>query len=243
MTSDSIYATGLQPDAGAEERLFDNWFDPIESAVRDRVRSFIEELIEGELETVLARARYGRRAKDSDRGATAEGVVGHRHGRRTRRLTGTFGQTEIAVPRARLMQPDDGTTEWTSAALRAYQRRTLAAEALIAGAYLAGVNTRRVRRALAALFSGAVGKSRDHPAPGAPRAEGRRRCATPSRRHRVANGRTPSTSSRIVRATARKPCPLISSLPMPMRRIAARMALSLIGRPLPPPEMQNARAR
>jgi hypothetical protein len=42
--------------------------------------------------------------------------------------------------------------------LRAYQRRTLAAEALIAGAYLAGVNTRRVRRALAALFSGAVGK-------------------------------------------------------------------------------------
>jgi len=27
--------------------------------------------------------------------------------------------------------------------------------------------------------------------------------------------------------------PLISSLPMPMRRIAARMALSLIGRPLP----------
>ena len=42
--------------------------------------------------------------------------------------------------------------------LRAYQRRTLAAEALIAGAYLAGFNTRRVRRALAALFSGAVGK-------------------------------------------------------------------------------------
>jgi transposase-like protein len=42
--------------------------------------------------------------------------------------------------------------------LRAYQRRTRAAEALIAGAYLAGVNTRRVRRALAALFGGAVGK-------------------------------------------------------------------------------------
>ena len=42
--------------------------------------------------------------------------------------------------------------------LRAYQRRTLAAEALIAGTYLAGTNTRRVRRALAALFGGAVGK-------------------------------------------------------------------------------------
>ena len=55
------------------------------------------------------------------------------------------------------MQPDGGTTEWKSQALPAYQRRTRAAEALIASAYLAGVNTRRVRRALAA-FGGAVGK-------------------------------------------------------------------------------------
>ena len=45
-----------------------------------------------------------------------------------------------------------------SRSLRAYQRRTKAADALIASAYLAGTNTRRVRRALAALFGGAVGK-------------------------------------------------------------------------------------
>ena len=56
------------------------------------------------------------------------------------------------------MQPDGGTTEWKSKALRAYQRRTVAADALIAGAYLAGTNTRRVRRALAALFGSVVGK-------------------------------------------------------------------------------------
>ena len=62
------------------------------------------------------------------------------------------------MPRARLVRPEGGTTEWKSQALRAYQRRTLAAEALIASAYLAGVNTRRVRRALTALFDGAVGK-------------------------------------------------------------------------------------
>ena len=37
-------------------------------------------------------------------------------------------------------------------------RRPLTADALIAGAYLAGTNTRRVRRALAALFRGAVSK-------------------------------------------------------------------------------------
>jgi putative transposase len=158
MTSESICSTRFQPETDAEERLFDSWFDPIESAVRERVRSFIEELIEGELAAVLARPRYGRRAKDSGCVETSAGVVGHRHGRRTRTLTGTFGRTEIAVPRARLMQPDGGTTEWKSRALRAYQRRTHAAEALIASAYLAGVNTRRVRRALTALFGGAVGK-------------------------------------------------------------------------------------
>jgi hypothetical protein len=48
--------------------------------------------------------------------------------------------------------------EWKSKALRAYQRRTMAADALIASSYLAGTNTRRVRRALAALFGGAIGK-------------------------------------------------------------------------------------
>ena len=58
---------------------------------------------------------------------------------------GTFGKVEIEVPRARLNTADGKTTEWKSQALRAYQRRTLAADALIAGTYLAGTNTRRVR--------------------------------------------------------------------------------------------------
>ncbi len=62
------------------------------------------------------------------------------------------------MPRARLQTKDGRTSEWRSAGLRAYQRRTKAADALIASAYLSGTNTRRVRRALAALFGGAVGK-------------------------------------------------------------------------------------
>ncbi|MGF6312522.1 hypothetical protein ABIB82_006416 [Bradyrhizobium sp. i1.8.4] len=62
------------------------------------------------------------------------------------------------MPRARLTTSEGKTTEWKSQALRAYQRRTLAADALIASSYLAGTNTRRVRRALAALFGGTVGK-------------------------------------------------------------------------------------
>jgi len=103
----------------------------------------------------VARPRYGR-AKETDSGPAS--IVGHRHGSRTRSLTGSFGKTEITVPRARLQTSEGGTTEWHSKALRAYQRRTLTADALIASAYLAGTNTRRVRRALAALFRGAVSK-------------------------------------------------------------------------------------
>ena len=35
------------------------------------------------------------------------------------------------MPRARLNTPDGGTTEWKSKALKAYQRRTIAADAVI----------------------------------------------------------------------------------------------------------------
>jgi putative transposase len=69
-----------------------------------------------------------------------------------------FGKTEISVPRARIMGEDGKTSEWKSKSLRAYQRRTKAAYALIAGAYLAGTNTRRARRALNAVFKDAVSK-------------------------------------------------------------------------------------
>ena len=62
------------------------------------------------------------------------------------------------MPRARLATPGGKTKEWRNATFPAYQRRTKRADALIAGAYLSGTNTRRVRRALAALFGGAVGK-------------------------------------------------------------------------------------
>jgi transposase-like protein len=71
---------------------------------------------------------------------------------------GTFGRVEIAMPPARLNTPEGKTTDWQSRTLKAYQRHTLTVDALIAGTYLAGTNTRRIRRALKALFGGAVGK-------------------------------------------------------------------------------------
>src|SRR2546423_3640179 len=115
-------------------------------------------MIAEELETALARPRYGRQSglpTGDDGGAP---IAGHRHGRRIRSLTGTFGRTEIAVPRARIFGKDRKTTEWKSKVARSYQRRTRTADALIASAYPSGTNTRRVRRALAALFGGSVGK-------------------------------------------------------------------------------------
>ena len=156
MTKLTTKPDSMQPATEKAVELFDNWFDPIETEVRSRARQFIEELIRGELDTALARPRYERsKVASNEAGA---GVAGHRHGSRTRSLTGTFGPIEIAVPRARLTMSEGKTTEWKSQALRAYQRRTLAADALIASTYLAGTNTRRVRRALAALFGGTVGK-------------------------------------------------------------------------------------
>ena len=113
--TDAVHPAG-QPQA----RLFDDWIDPIETGVRERVRDWIEALIEAELEAALGRPRYGRAAGD----APSVGAQGYRHGRRSRTLTGTFGPTEIAVPRARLQAENGTTTEWRSSALRAYQRRT-----------------------------------------------------------------------------------------------------------------------
>jgi transposase-like protein len=150
-----------QPQSETETavQLFDNWFDPIEAGLRDRAREFLQAMLEADLDEVLDRSRYARRAKRSTGGSEAPaGVTGHRHGHRSRTLLGTFGQLKMEVPRARLDTPDGKTTEWKSQALRAYQRRTVAADALIASCYLAGTNTRRVRRALGALFRGAVGK-------------------------------------------------------------------------------------
>src|SRR5262245_36259627 len=141
-----------QPAAETAVYLFDDWFDPIEAGVRDRVREFIHAMVEGELDAALMRPRYGRRSQSSSGDADRPvGVTGIRHGDSSRPLMGTFGRIENAVPRVRLAGPEGQTTEWKSKTLRAYQRRTLAADALIGSTSLAGTNARRVRRALAAL--------------------------------------------------------------------------------------------
>src|SRR5271169_1594738 len=147
MTSNSTKPSSLQSEAETAVPLLDDWFDPIETSLRDRVREFIQAMIESELEAALVRPRYGRRPKtDPENTDGPSAISGYRHGHRSRSLMGTFGRVEITVPRARLDTAEGKTTEWKSSALRAYQRRTKQADSLIAGAYLAGTNTRRVRR-------------------------------------------------------------------------------------------------
>lgn len=137
----------------------EGWREGIEAGVRGQVRCFIEAIVEEELTTALGRGRYVRLKAPSEAAASVEPARGHRHGRRTREIIGTFGPTTVAVPRARLRTADGGTTEWRNKTLTAYRRRTRQVDALIAGAYLAGTNTRRVSRVLASLFGGVVSKS------------------------------------------------------------------------------------
>src|ERR1700687_1040607 len=126
--------------------LGEDWFDPLETAVRGRIRGFIEEMLEAELDAALQRGRYHRQGS----------ARGHRHGHRARQLVGSFRPVRVSVPRARLAGADSGTWEWRTQTIPAYRRLTKRAEALIAGAYLSGTNTRRVRRALGAAFGGGV---------------------------------------------------------------------------------------
>jgi putative transposase len=150
----------------------EGWHDRLEAGIRGRIRGLIEELLEEELTAMLGRARYARAgaverlpgaasesaAGESDTSDVMLPVAGQRNGHRDRQVMGTFGATTVSVPRARLGAGDGKTSEWHSKTLPAYQRRTKEIDAVIAGSYLAGTNTRRVGRALAALFRGSVSK-------------------------------------------------------------------------------------
>src|SRR6516165_8826143 len=79
MSNNSTNAPPLQSEAEASVDLLDDWFDPIEAGLRDRVREFIQAMIEGELEVALSRPRYARRPKeDAENAGGASRSTGHR---------------------------------------------------------------------------------------------------------------------------------------------------------------------
>ena len=81
MKSITTKSDSSQPVSGSPVYLFDDWFDPIEAQVRERVRGFIQAMIESELDETLQRPRYKRPALSSDdetRASTATGTgIGH----------------------------------------------------------------------------------------------------------------------------------------------------------------------
>jgi len=96
-----------------------------------------------------------------------------------RQLSTSLGQTTIRLPRARLRGGDGAEQEWHSRVVPRYQRRTERVDGALLGAYLSGINSRRLRGALSPLLRGAplskeavsrlVGRLRDEFATGSVR--------------------------------------------------------------------------
>jgi len=114
----------------------------IQTQMRHRILEVIELVLEEELTEALGTGRYER----------GDARRGYRNGHQTRRVTTAVGAQTLAVPRGRIADPDGSSREFRSQALPRYARRTREVDEAILGAYLAGANTRRIRRALAPLL-------------------------------------------------------------------------------------------
>lgn len=118
--------------------------DRLSTALRRELRGLVERLIREELAEALGAERYER----------TEGRRGYQHSPRERTITTGLGPVAFTVPRGRLFT-GEGTEEWRSEILPRYARRTREVDAALAGLYLSGTNTRRVRQALRPLLKGA----------------------------------------------------------------------------------------
>jgi len=119
---------------------------PIRHVIREllhqRITQAIEIVIEEELTDLLGSSRYERTGERR----------GYRNGRVSRAITTESGPVEISVPRARIRDNAGNTSEFSSEILPRYARRTRRVDEAILGVYLAGANTRRIRKALMPLL-------------------------------------------------------------------------------------------
>jgi putative transposase len=107
-----------------------------------RIVEAVELVLQEELTSALGVAPYER----------SEQRRGGRNGSIRREITTEAGQVELNIPRGRMRNPDGSEREFQSAILPRYARRTRKVDEAILGAYLAGANTRRIRKALAPLL-------------------------------------------------------------------------------------------
>lgn len=116
--------------------------EEIQQLLRRKVVEAVQEVLEEEIVLLLGSQRYER----------TENRNGYRNGGERRHVTTENGPMELKVPRARVQQPDGSTAEFRSSVLPRYQRRTKRVDDAIIGAYLAGANTRQIRKALEPLL-------------------------------------------------------------------------------------------
>lgn len=114
----------------------------ISMLLRRRVLEAVQEVLDEELAQALGTHRYER----------SEERRGYRNGHERRRITTEVGPQTLEVPRGRVIEEDGSTREFQSEVVPRYARRTRQVDEAILGAYLAGANTRRIRKALEPLL-------------------------------------------------------------------------------------------
>lgn len=110
--------------------------------IRCRTREVIETVLEEELTAALGSGSYER--SDDRRG--------YRNGVQVRTMTAAGGPHEIRIPRGRLIDDEGTTSEFRSEILPRYARRMKEVDEAVLGVYLAGANSRRIRKALEPLL-------------------------------------------------------------------------------------------
>jgi transposase-like protein len=118
------------------------WRLDVHRLLGGRLSEAVEAVLEEEVQIALGAASYERTASRR----------GYRNGGESRPITTVAGTRELRVPRARVSSPDGTTTEFHSEILPRYARRTREVDEAILGVYLAGTNSRRIRKALQPLL-------------------------------------------------------------------------------------------
>lgn len=114
----------------------------IHDRIRRKTREAIEAVLEEELTAALGSQAYER--SDDRRG--------YRNGVQVRTITAADGSREVRIPRGRLIDDEGAASEFRSEILPRYARRTKEVDEAVLGVYLAGANSRRIRKALEPLL-------------------------------------------------------------------------------------------
>lgn len=114
----------------------------IYAKIRSKTREAIEAVLDEELTAALGSASYER----------TEGRSGYRNGIQVRTVTTGLGPRDLRIPRGRLINEGSTTSEFRSEILPRYARRTKEVDDAVLGVYLAGANSRRIRKALEPLL-------------------------------------------------------------------------------------------